>query len=127
MFLKREGQILLETKNGCKVSYVTILIIFWLFMKLVFISINIHSSPTVKTSKNVVKNDVSKYLCNVVQKTFLKWRTEFRCLVFYDPFRSQYLFEILHTLFIIKNSENVVKSGCFEKTLRQRVPIIFRN
>ena len=50
-----EGQILLETKNGCKVSYVTILILFWLFMKLVFISINIHSSPTVKTSKNVVK------------------------------------------------------------------------
>ena len=30
---------------------------------------------------------------------------------------SQYLFEILHTSLTIKNSENLVKSGCFEKRL----------
>ena len=40
---------------------------------------------------------------------------------------SQYLFEILHTSLTVKNSENVEKSGCFEKRLRWRAPISFRN
>ena len=31
---------------------------------------------------------------------------------------SQYLFEILQTPLCVKNNENVVKSGCFEKGLR---------
>ena len=30
----------------------------------------------------------------------------------------QYLFEILQTPLCVKNNENVVKSGCFEKGLR---------
>ena len=33
-----------------------------------------------------------------------------------------YIFEILHTSLIIKNSANVVKSGCFGKPLRWRDP-----
>ena len=31
---------------------------------------------------------------------------------------SEYLFEILQTSFTVKNSENVLNSGCFEKNLR---------
>ena len=34
-----------------------------------------------------------------------------------DRFGSQYLFEIHYTSLTIKNSENVVKRGCFEKCL----------
>ena len=34
---------------------------------------------------------------------------------------SQYLFKILQTTLTIKISENVVKSGCFEKPLRWRM------
>ena len=33
---------------------------------------------------------------------------------------SQYLFEILQTSLFVKNSESVVKSRCFEKSLRWR-------
>ena len=36
---------------------------------------------------------------------------------------SQHLFEILQISLTFKNSENVVKSGCFKKTLRWRAPI----
>ena len=36
---------------------------------------------------------------------------------------SQHLFEILQTSLTFKNSENVVKSGCFEKPRRWRAPI----
>ena len=39
---------------------------------------------------------------------------------------SQYLFEILQTSLAVKNSENVIKSGCFEKCLRCRAPIFFK-
>ena len=40
---------------------------------------------------------------------------------FFDNiFRSQYLFEIYHTSLNIKNSENVIKRGCFWKVLRWR-------
>ena len=40
---------------------------------------------------------------------------------------SQYLFEILQTPLCVKNSENVVKSGCFKKGLRRRAPIFYQN
>ena len=36
---------------------------------------------------------------------------------------SQHLFEILQTSLTFKNSENVVKSGCFEKPRRWKAPI----
>ena len=37
-----------------------------------------------------------------------------------DLLGSQYLLEILQTSFTVKNSENMVKSGCFEKHLLWR-------
>ena len=37
-----------------------------------------------------------------------------------DLLGSQYLFEILQTSLTVKNSENGVKSGCFEKCSRWR-------
>ena len=40
---------------------------------------------------------------------------------------SQNLFEISQTSLTVKNSENVVKSGCFKKLLQWRAPISFRN
>ena len=40
---------------------------------------------------------------------------------------SNHLFEILQTSLTFKNSENVVKSGCFEKLLQWRAPIFFQN
>ena len=42
-----------------------------------------------------------------------------------DLLGSQHLLEILQTSLIFKNSEKVVKSGCFEKLLRWRAPIFF--
>ena len=48
-------------------------------------------------------------------------------IFFVDIFGSQYLFEILQTSLTVKNSENVVKSGCFEERLRWRVPTFFRS
>ena len=36
---------------------------------------------------------------------------------FFDLFGSQYLFKVYHTSFNMKNSENVVKRGCFGKLL----------
>ena len=42
-----------------------------------------------------------------------------------DLLGSQYLSEILQTSLNVKNSENVVKSGCFEKRLRWRAPFFF--
>ena len=44
-----------------------------------------------------------------------------------DFLGSQHLFQILQTLHTFKDSENVVKSRCFEKLLRWRAPIFFRN
>ena len=40
-----------------------------------------------------------------------------------DLLGSQHLFEILQTSHTLKNSENVVKSGCFESLLQWRAPI----
>ena len=42
-----------------------------------------------------------------------------------DLIGSQYLFEILQTSFTVKNSDNMVKSRCFEKLLRWTAPIFF--
>ena len=42
-----------------------------------------------------------------------------------DLLGSQYLLEILQTSLTFKNSEEVIKSGCFEKRLRWRAPIFF--
>ena len=42
-----------------------------------------------------------------------------------DLLGSQYLFEILQTSLAVKNSENVIKSGCFEKCLQCRAPFFF--
>ena len=39
----------------------------------------------------------------------------------------QHLLEILQTSLTFRNSEKVVKSRCFEKLLRWRPPILFRN
>ena len=44
-----------------------------------------------------------------------------------DLLGSQSLFEILETSLIVKNSENVVKSECFEKCFQWRAPIFFWN
>ena len=44
-----------------------------------------------------------------------------------DLLESQHLLEILQTSLFFKSSEKVVKSGCFEKLLRWRAPIFFRN
>ena len=44
-----------------------------------------------------------------------------------DLLGSQYLFQILQSSLTVKNSENGVKSGCFEKCSRWRAPILFRN
>ena len=47
----------------------------------------------------------------------MKERYKVSCvkLFFADLLRIQYLFEILQTSLTVKNSENVVKSGCFGK------------
>ena len=40
---------------------------------------------------------------------------------------SQHLLEILQTSLIFKNTEKLVKSGCFEKLLRSRALILFQD
>ena len=61
----------------------------------------------------------------------MQWRAQIFCWnegeVSGDLLGSQYLFEILQTSLTVKNSENVVKSGCFEKRLQWRAPTLFRN
>ena len=44
-----------------------------------------------------------------------------------DLLLGQYSLEILQSSLTDKNNENGVKSGCFEKPLRWRAPIFFRN
>ena len=39
-----------------------------------------------------------------------------------DLWESQYLFEMLQTSLTVKNSEHLVKSGCFEKRFWRRAP-----
>ena len=44
-----------------------------------------------------------------------------------DLLGSQHLLEVLQTSPTFRNSEKMVKSGCFKKSLRWRVPIFLRN
>ena len=44
-----------------------------------------------------------------------------------DLLGRQHLLEILQTSLTFRNSEKLVKSRCFEKLLRWRPPILFRN
>ena len=59
-----------------------------------------------------------------------KCKRSARLLVIKQFFRNllgtQYFFEILHASLIVKNSEYMVKSECFEKTLRWKAPIFFK-
>ena len=54
----------------------------------------------------------------------MQWRAKFveqssvtKCYFFYKQLETQYLFQIFQTSLTINNSENVVKSGVFRKTL----------
>ena len=88
-----------------------------------------------KTSENVVKSDVSKRFRDEVRNFFffffffflMKGRGSVFCENNYlaDLLGSQYLLKILQTSLTVKNSENVVKTGCFEKRLRRRAPNFF--
>ena len=84
-----------------------------------------------KTSENVVKSDVSKRFRDEVRNFFFFFEMKERCSVFCennylaDLLGSQYLLKILQTSLTVKNSENVVKTGCFEKRLRRRAPNFF--
>ena len=85
-----------------------------------------------KTSENVVKSDVSKRFRDEVRNFFFFFfEMKERGSVFFennylaDLLGSQYLLKILQTSLTVKNSENVVKTGCFEKRLRRRAPNFF--
>ena len=51
----------------------------------------------------------------------------YKCHCFNKLLRTQYLFGVLHTTLTIKNSEYMVKSGCFGKPLQWRASNFFRN
>ena len=76
--------------------------------------------------------DISKNLCDG-EHNFFCWNegevAGVLCKKFFvaDLLGSQYLFEILQPSLTVKNSENVVKSGCLEKRLRWTASIFFRN
>ena len=65
--------------------------------------------------------DVYTSFWNGERKFYLKCKNS----VLADLLGSQYLFEILQTSLTVKNSESIVKRGCFEKCLRWRAPIFF--
>ena len=76
--------------------------------------------------------NVSRNLCDGEHKVFFGNEGAVSGVLYKNNFvsdllGSQYLFEILQTSLTFRNSENVVKSGCFEKLLRWRAPIFFRN
>ena len=77
--------------------------------------------------------DISKTFCNGEGNFFfeVKERRKVSCIKIFcyrtDPLETQHLLEILQTLLTLKSSEKVVKSECFEKLLRWRAPIVFRN
>ena len=48
----------------------------------------------------------------------MKHRCKVPCVKIADLLGSQYLFEILQISLIVKNSENMVKSGCFKNLLQ---------
>ena len=69
--------------------------------------------------------DVFKNLCDGEHTFFVGMKEKsqiFLCKIIFvtDLSGSQHLFQILQTSLTFKNSENVVKSGCFEKCLRWR-------
>ena len=73
---------------------------------------------------------VSKNLCDAEHNFFCLNEVAmsgvfFKIVFVVDLLGSQYFFEILQTSLNVKNSENVAKSGCFEKHLRWRPPILF--
>ena len=55
------------------------------------------------------------------------WDVLCKNILLADLLLGQYLLEILQSSLTVKNNENGVKSGCFEKLLRWRAPIFFRN
>ena len=55
------------------------------------------------------------------------WGLLFKNNLFADLLGSQYIVGILQTSLNVKNSKNVVKSGCSEKRLQWRAAIFFRN
>ena len=75
---------------------------------------------------------VSKNLCNR-NHNFFCWNAGAVPGVFCknifiaDLWGNSYLSEIMQTSFTVKNKENVVESGCFEKLLQWRAPTLFWN
>ena len=72
--------------------------------------------------------DASKNICDGVPIFFLNegfWVTCAKKFLV-DLFGSQYVFEIIHASLTSNNSRNVIKSGCFEKPLRWKVPNFFK-
>ena len=65
--------------------------------------------------------DVSKWFCDKERHFFLNkgGLKNVLCKNIFsaDLLGSQYLFEILQTSLIFQNSENIGKSGCFEKNV----------
>ena len=55
------------------------------------------------------------------------WDVLCKNILLADLLLGQYLLELLQSSLTVKNNENGVKSGCFEKLLRWRAPIFFRN
>ena len=111
-FCDGERQSVFQMMEGSKVSRVKILI-FWYITSWYLIEI-LHTSSTLKNSKNELK--------------ILRWRAQIfgwhegtvsgvlcENIFLADLLGSQYLCEILQTSLTFKNSENVVKSGCFQR------------
>ena len=62
-----------------------------------------------------------------MKSAFFEMKEECKNILLADLLGSQYLFEILKSSLTVKNSENDLKSGCFEKCSRWRAPDFFRN
>ena len=76
--------------------------------------------------------NVSRNLCDGEHKVFFGNEGAVSGVLYKNNFvsdllRSQYLLEILQSSLTVKNNENGVKNGYFEKLLRWRASIIFRN
>ena len=82
-----------------------------------------HTPITIENFENVGKSGNFENPLWWRAPFFKKIQEEYKisCLkIFPKLIGSNYLFEILHTTLIVKNSENVIKSGCFEKPSRWR-------
>ena len=76
--------------------------------------------------------NVSRNLCDEEHKIFFGNEGAVSGVLYKNNFvsdllGSQYLLEILQSSLTVKNNENGIKNGCFEKLLRWRAPIFFRN